>query len=142
LPGFEFLEHISDIYVKGHGKDLKQALVNCARGLTAVLVRNPEMIRQSQSRSVKIRAKHLQELIYLWLEEFIFLFDSEGFLFKRFNGKIRRDHTTYLLTGILKGEKFDPRRHRPGIHIKGVTYHDLTVKISRNRTTITVLLDI
>ena len=142
MQDFEFLEHTSDIYVRSHGKNLKQALVNCGKGLTAILVRNPDAVRKLKDRSVEIKAKDLEELVYLWLEELIFLFDSEAFLFRGFSGELKAADSGYLMTGTVKGEKYDPSRHRPGVHVKGVTYHNLDVRTGRNETTITVLLDI
>ena len=76
--GFEYLDHISDILVKAYGGYLAGVFEQSARALTRVIVRNPERIGQDSERNLNISGETLEELLYRFLEELIFLFDTEN----------------------------------------------------------------
>lgn len=142
MSKFELLEHPSDVYVRASGDDLVEALVGLGMGLTSVLVRNPESVAGKERREISVGANGPEELVFLWLAELIYLFDAFSFLFKGFEGEIKRERGKLSLRGAATGDIYDPSRHRPGTHVKAVTYHDMKIETGRKRTTITVLLDI
>ena len=142
MPKYELLEHVSDVYVKASGKDLLDALVGLGMGLTSVLVRNPEVLETSEHRKISVEATNAEELVYLWLGELIYLFDTESFLFREFDGRIEKRRERFHLHGTAGGDLYDPSRHRSGTHVKAVTYHNMEVKVRKDTATITVLLDI
>lgn len=139
---FEFLEHTSDIYVKGCGESVVDAICSCIEGMINILLSNPEEVEEKEEREVEARGVDLQELVYLALEQVLVLVDSEGFLSKSFSGQIMEKNGQYLLLGKLRGEKFIFEKHKPKTHIKGITFHDLTISSSDSKTCIKVLLDI
>jgi SHS2 domain-containing protein len=142
LPRFELLEHTSDVYVRASGEDLLDALVGLGMGLTSVLVRNPESVAGNEKKDVSVEANGPEELVFLWLAELIYLFDASSFLFKGFEGRVRCERGKLLLQGAATGDVYDPSRHKPGTHVKAVTYHDMRVETCKGTTTVTVLLDI
>lgn len=139
---FEFLEHTSDIYVRGCGEHITDAIASCIEGMLNILLSNPEKVELKEERILEIRGEDLQELVYLTLEQVLVFVDSEGFLAKSFSGKILKNNSHYLLLGKLKGEKFTFGKHEPKTHIKGVTFHELSIVSSGSETCIKVLLDI
>ncbi|MCI4438878.1 archease [archaeon] len=139
---FEFLEHTSDIYVKGCGENIIDAIASCIEGMLNLLLSNPEKVELKEEKKFEVRGNDLQELVYLALEQILILVDSEGFLSKSFSGKIVENNGQYLLFGKLKGEKFTLEKHEPKTHIKGITFHELTISSSNSKTCIKVLLDI
>jgi SHS2 domain-containing protein len=142
LPKYELLDHVSDVYVKASGEDLLDALIGLGRGLTSVLVRNPEAIEVKESRKISVEATDVEELVYLWLGELIYLFDTESFLFRELDGKIEKRRDKLRLRGTARGDLYDPSRHRSGTHVKAVTYHNMEVRVRKGGATVTVLLDI
>jgi len=142
LPKYELLEHVSDVYVKASGRDLLDALIGLGMGLTSVIVRNPEVLETNERRKISIEAANAEELVYLWLGELIYLFDTESFLFREFDGKIEKRRERLRLHGTAGGDLYDPSKHRPGTHVKAVTYHNMEVQIRKDGATVTVLLDI
>lgn len=142
MPKYELLDHVSDVYVKASGKDLLDAFVGLGMGLTSVLVRNPESVEDKESRKISVEAADVQELVYLWLGELIYLFDAESFLFSKFDGKMEKRRNKLCLRGTARGDLYDPSRHRSGTHVKAVTYHNMEVSVRKDRATVMVLLDI
>ncbi|MBO3801061.1 MAG: archease [Thermoproteota archaeon] len=139
---FKFLEHTSDIYVEGCGESTIDAIASCVEGMLNLLLSNPEKVEEKEERVFEIRGVDLQELIYLTLEQVLVFIDSEGFLSKSFFGQIIENNGQYFLSGKLKGEKFVFGKHKPKTSIKGVTFHELTIRFSNSKTCIKVLLDI
>jgi SHS2 domain-containing protein len=139
---FEFLEHTSDVYLRGCGSDLIEAIASCVEGMLNLIVSNPEKVELNEEKEFEIKEVDLQELVYLTLEQVLVLVDSEGFLSKSFFGQIMKIDGRYSLLGRLKGEKFTHGKHNPKIQIKGITFHELAISSFGTKTCIKVLLDI
>ncbi len=76
---FEFLEHTADTKIKAYGKNLEEAFINVALATTTVMTDLDE-IKLSNSKKIVIKSKNEKSLLYDFLEEILFLLDTEGFL--------------------------------------------------------------
>jgi SHS2 domain-containing protein len=121
--GFEYLDHTSDILVRAHGGCLAKAFEQSARALTKVVVRNPEAICRDSEKNINISAETLVELLYRFLEELIFLFDTEKLVFAEFNIVITELDSKIQLKARLFGERLNVSRHITGIEVKAITFH-------------------
>jgi len=121
---FEPIEHTADIGIVAHGKDMSEAFANAARGMFSVITRLSS-IKESLSRRVMVKAPDRESLLVAWLDELIYLFDTEHLLFKRFQIEVAMDEKS--LTAQCYGEKVDLARHKLKIAIKATTYHMLSV---------------
>jgi SHS2 domain-containing protein len=72
-----------------------------------------------------VEAEALDELMVNWLDEFLYLHDTEGLVFKRFQVEPIQQNR---LEAMAWGEVLDPARHEIKAGIKAVTYHQLYVK--------------
>ena len=120
---FAVIEHTADIGIVAYGSDLKEAFANAAYGFFS-LITEPRRIRATIQREIEVRADDLEGLMVAWLGEFIYLFDTEQLLFKKF--AIEQISDTHLKARAY-GEKADPQRHRLKLGIKAVTRHQLGV---------------
>jgi SHS2 domain-containing protein len=120
---FEVIDHTADVGVVAYGANLSQAFANAARALFS-LITELESVRETLSRGIELEAPDEESLLVEWLNELIYLFDTENILFKRFE-------VTELKEGRLKargyGEKVDSSRHQLKTGIKAATYHMLSV---------------
>ena len=137
VKDFKILEHTADVGIIAYGTDLKQAFANAARGMFSIIA-DPTTVREMLRREVKIKATGLENLLVAWLNELIFLFDTESLLVKRI--EINELDDTHL-AAVVYGEKADRRRHHLKIGIKATTYHLLQIKHNRDYR-IQVLFDI
>jgi SHS2 domain-containing protein len=64
-------------------------------------------------------------LLIAWLNELIFLFDTEYLIFREFEIE---DLTETYLEGRASGEPYDAQRHDLGSAIKAVTWHEAAVE--------------
>lgn len=136
--GYEFFEHTADTGMIVRGDTLEQLLVNAAQGLIELLIEGGPVI-PTQTRMVALSASSAAGLLRAWLKELLFWFDTERFL----PGDIHFDALTDTeLRGRIVGEPFDPRRHRPGVEVKGVTYHQFQAEQTPGGWQARVIFDI
>ncbi|MGQ9597505.1 MAG: archease [Thermoproteota archaeon] len=141
-PGrYDYPEHVSDIYVQAYGKDLEEAFVNAALGMMEVIT-DTSKVRAKEAVEEVIEAEDLQMLLYKWLEAILVRLDADQLVFSSFEVKIERMEKGYVLRALMRGEKFKPRYHRSGTHVKAVTLHDMEVEEPLGRARVKVLLDI
>jgi len=89
-------------------------------------------------RDIELAAPDEESLLVEWLNELIYLFDTENIIFKRFD--ITEINDTRLKARI-HGEKVDSSKHKLKIGVKAATYHLL--KVSKgDGCQVQVLLDI
>jgi SHS2 domain-containing protein len=125
---FEFLEHTADLKFLARGKTLEECFQNSAKAMFSGML-NLDLISPNIEKRMKIESPDLETLLHDFLSELLFFFETSQLVFKNFNMKIKKKHEKYFLEALVKGEKFNPRKHGE-IHteIKAVTYHDLFVK--------------
>ena len=124
---FEFVDHTGDLGVRVFGESLPRLFEQAAEALTFILT-DPETIRIKETRKLLLEAKTDEELLITWLNEFVYLFDTEGLLFKAFEVLSIHDHH---LEALAQGEIYMEGRHPIKTAVKAATYHQL--KISRHQ---------
>ena len=77
-------------------------------------------------RELRLKNAQLDQLLYDYLSELIYLKDAEGLLFGEFS--VQLDQTDgWNLIATVKGEPIDPKRHALRADAKAVTYHQFEV---------------
>jgi SHS2 domain-containing protein len=141
-PGkYDYLEHTSDVYVQAYGRSLEEAFENAALGLTGV-VTDVSRIRPEQAVEETVEAEDFQMLLYKWLEAILIRLDAEQMVFSSFNVKIEKKDGKYVLTAVMRGERFKSEWHTSGTHVKAVTLHDMEIDESPGGARVKILLDI
>jgi SHS2 domain-containing protein len=136
---FELIEYTADVGIKADGKDLAQAFSNVAAGMFSLIV-DPESIEEAGGAEVEVAAPDRETLLVDWLNELIFLFETERWLFKRFNIDTLNEHS---LKATCYGEKIDKTRHELKREIKSATYHRLKIeRLPGDEYQVQVLLDL
>ena len=121
--GFRFIDHTADIGVVAYGADIGQVFVNMARALFS-LITEPDAVAESLSRDIELEAPDEESLLIAWLNELIYLFDTEHVLFKRFEVSVLNGER---LKARAWGEKADPSHHQLKTGVKAATYHRLSL---------------
>ncbi|NVL90472.1 MAG: archease [Desulfobacterales bacterium] len=121
---YEFIEHTADLGFKAYGAGLEELFAHAAEALFETLV-SLESIKEREERSIEVEADALDDLMVSWLGELLYLYDTEGLLFKGFQVKQIENNR---LEANVRGEILDLARHEIKTEIKAVTYHQLYVK--------------
>ena len=137
--GFKELENITaDLGIEAWGQDLEGAFTSAAHGLACLMSAQPSN-KQTITRRIRIKAGSLQSLLIQFLNEIIYLEETEDFL----PGAVT-DLTIsgYNVDATLTGDTFDPGIHNINAHIKAATYHGLEIVQSSEEVTIKVIFDV
>ncbi|MBS7287413.1 MAG: archease [Candidatus Freyarchaeota archaeon] len=143
MGGFRFLEHTADVKIEAEGETLEKAFEEAAKALYELMT-DTSKIEPKVERKIEIEGKDLESLLYNWLEEFIYLTDSEGLVFSEINVKaIRKEgDDLYKLVATANGEKFNPRKHVSKTDVKAATYHEMEIDVKKNKVRLVFVLDI
>ena len=120
---FEIVNHTADVGIIAYGDDINQAFANAARALFS-LITELDDVEEILHRDIELVAPDEESLLVEWLNELIFLFDTENIVFKSFD-VIKLNNTQ--LKARSYGEKVDSSKHRLKTGVKAATYHMLKV---------------
>ncbi len=137
---YEVFEHTADVGLRVRAPSLDELFGDAAQGLFTLIVANPADIEPCVKHTLNIpgRPGEYDYLLFDWLNELLFLFDTQQLLFSTFEAHVKTDH----LEATAAGEPFDPARHRLEHEVKAVTYHGLKVARDRDEWLAEVILDI
>jgi len=142
IQPFKFLEKIAiaDAAFEAYGKTLEELFVNCAKATFDVMA-DLETVTPNQAETVKLENKTVEDLLFDWLAELIYLKDYKAMLFKEFSVKVQKN-TNYILEGEARGENINQSKHNLRTDVKAVTYHLFEVKKAYRLWKAKVILDI
>lgn len=135
---YEAFEHTADIGLHAYGQNLPELFVNAAAGMESLMVA-PDQIETRISREVMVEGHDLVALLIAWLNELIFLFDTEYLLFKQFEIS---DFTGTTLRATVSGEPYDSAHHDLSSAIKAVTWHEAEVRSEASGYQARIIFDI
>jgi len=121
MKKFRFIDHTGDLAIEVFGKNLTDLFRNLGEAFTEIIT-DPKTVRARESRHISLKADQIEDLLVRWLNELIFLFDTQGFLFKGFDVTLT-EYGSLKATG--EGEPYDENRHSIKTTVKGATYHQL-----------------
>ncbi len=137
--GFRELENITaDLGIEAWGADLEDAFASSAHGLASLLSDLPGS-KQPLTRKIRIEAESLPSLLVQFLNEIIYLEETENFLPGRVTHlKILNNDLDATMTGAI----FDPEIHTLNAHIKATTYHGLEIVEEEDEVRVRVIFDV
>ncbi|MHC1635258.1 MAG: archease [Candidatus Methanospirareceae archaeon] len=125
MEKYRHIEHTSDVAFEAYGTTLEELFANAALA-TYSFMTDIEEIDEDIEKEVEVKSEDLYSLMFDWLDEILFLFESEGLILKKFD--IRVDATNFVIRGKCRGGRYDPYKHEAGIIIKAVTYNMMEIK--------------
>ena len=130
---FEFLEHTADAKFRAYGTTVEKAFENAALALKQVI--NEKKVKPSIKKKIKVKAKDLKSLLYHFLEEFLFLFDSENFLLSKVKVKIKG----FELEAEVFGEEGEFINEGG---VKAITYNEMEIGKKKDINYVQVVIDV
>ena len=132
---------IADIAIEAYGKDLDELFENTAFAIfeeTADL----KNVKDKEKKTIKINADNVEDLLYDFLSEILFLKDRDSFLFKKSNVKINEKNEKYYLNAELSGEPIDREKHELRNDIKAITLHMFKIEKTKDGYKAVVVVDV
>lgn len=138
---YKFLKHTADTKFQAFGKTLEDAFSNAAIAMFEVIV-DTKKIGKKLTKKIEIKSQDKESLLYKWLEELLFLLDTEFFMLNSVdNISISQKEGKYVLSAEVVGDKFKEKHGRHGA-VKAVTYNEMFIKEEKGKVIVQVVLDI
>ncbi len=137
---YEMLEHTADAKFRAYGSNLEEAFTNAALATGAIMA-DMESIEASMEKKVNVSANRKESLLYDFLEEILFLLDTENFLIKDVKSlAIEKREGKFQLSAVLVGGEAD--KYEIFGAIKAVTYSDMFIKEEDGQVIVQVVHDL
>jgi SHS2 domain-containing protein len=137
MKNFETLDMSGDAGLKVRGSSLEELFSNAASGMSG-LITDTRDITVTEERESFLKSDSLEDLLILWLNELIFLFDRDGFIGKSFTMNLQGN----TLAAQISGGIFDPEINERRLLVKAATYHRLSLKKMKSHWEAVVVFDI
>jgi SHS2 domain-containing protein len=132
---------IADAAFRAEADTLAELFTAAALAVAEVMV-NVRQIRACREHAFEIHADNVEDLLYRWLSELIYVIDVHHLIFVEHDISIDEKNGGLTLKCTARGEEIDPQRHQLGRDVKAVTYHLFEVKEVGGKYQATVVLDI
>ena len=139
---YKFLEKgaQADVAFTAEADSLPALLEVCGEATFAVMT-DTKLIKPKDRHTITVQADALEDLLFDWLSELIFLKDSEEFVAGRFRVRCP-DKPSFHLQALVEGEPIDRRRHEMNVDVKAATYHEMDIHQEEGRWFAKVVLDV
>jgi SHS2 domain-containing protein len=134
----ETFEHTADLGLRIRAADLDTLFAEAGQALFETIVEDLQCVRHENRVDIKLAADDRDYLLFDWLKELLFHFDTEHLLLGKFVVHI----TENGLAGSAWGEPLDRSRHNLEHEVKAVTYHGLRVERTADGWLAEVIVDI
>ncbi|MBO7409376.1 MAG: archease [Candidatus Methanomethylophilaceae archaeon] len=108
--------------VRCKGATLEECFANAAYALSDQML-DASTVNDVQSYHVDVSGDDLEDRLFAYLSEILFIMDSETVALGRFEVRFEGDR----VIGEAYGEPYDPAKHHPKTEIKAVTYHMMSI---------------
>lgn len=99
-------------------------------------------IEENEIRAISLKAESPESLAVNFLNELVFLADTEGFIAAAASVSASFKPGACELTATLRGEPLAFERHQRGLLVKAATYHGLKIERAGGMWSAAIVLDI
>ncbi len=132
------VEHTADIGIEVQADSATELFEAAARGMFSIIT-DLDLVSSDVTREVRLESGDLEELMFKWLNELLYLLGAELLLFSKFEV-----HTVHegRLEATVGGETLDLAKHEMTTEIKAATYHQLAVREDEGSWFARVIFDV
>ena len=134
------MEHTADMKFQAFGKDFEEALMNSVEATFFGLCGEANIASKTQ-KEIKIQAKTKQNLVYDFIDEFLFIMDTESLVLSKIERpKVERNDDEFVVSCIAFFD--DAKNYDISGNVKSVTYSEMLIEEKENDVMIQIVLDI
>lgn len=145
MPKYKFLEDIAiaDIAYEAYGKDMNELFENSALAIFE-LSAEIKTVEPKKRLAIKLENKKLDNLLYDFLSEILFLKDSKYMVFRNVKVGINKNRKigTFKLNAWLEGDTINSQKQHLENDIKAITMHMFELKRKKNKWKARIVVDI
>jgi len=135
---YELFEHTADLGLRVRAADLAGLFRDAAHGLFAMIVEPPPAGSPVRRIPFELAGERYDFLLFDWLNELLYVFDSQRMLLGRFAVTI----DGFRLQASAEGFPLDAGPYRLLHEVKAITYHGLRVERTGDGWLAEVIVDI
>ena len=121
---YRFIDHTADIAFEVYGSNLTELIENAAYAFYDAFV-DISKINDSHEKRIEVEGYDAEMLLYRWLNELLYLFDTEFFAAKSVKADVK-ENEEFFAYGTLKGGKFTSELVK--VEPKAITMHKFKVE--------------
>lgn len=137
MEHYKTIDHEADIGFEIYGNTMEDLYRNAVEALFSLIVK-PGKMKPEKGKRLDLIENDGQELLIVFLNELLYMWDMEGFIPSEMSLKIQRNK----LTGTVIGGIYDPSRDTIKGEVKAVTYHKFSIKEVNGMIKATVIVDL
>ena len=139
---YKFLEDVAlaDIAYEAYGKNLNELFENAAMAIFELSAKLNSVLPKKKLE-IKLENKNMDNLLYDFLSEILFLKDSKYMVFGKSKVDVKEGKPNRL-TATLYGDTIDPKKQKLENDIKAVTMHLFELKKTKQGYYARVVVDI
>jgi SHS2 domain-containing protein len=135
-PRYELLEHPSDLALHIYARDLRDLFTNAAYAMFDQLAPDcAERLTSALQRHVTVAGNDFESLLVNWLNELLYLHETHGELYTRFELYEMRPQT-------LKAVVYGAPSEAAEMIIKAATYSELAIAQTSGGFEVTIVFDV
>jgi len=139
---YEYLDHTADVQIHSWGDDLKESFENAAVAMFGYMTTDFSRVDMTRVHEITVESDDMMNLLYHFLDEFLFLFSAEPYLIARVVKIVEFDAENFRLKALGYGEPFDISKHPQGTEVKAITYSAMQIHEDSPHNDIFVIIDI
>ena len=139
---WEFIDHPADIQLHAWGTDMSLVLEQLAKAFYEVMF-DSDKFEEKVEHTISVKGSDKFQLIYNFLDEWLFAFDTEEFVAKRVKvTKCDLDNLVIEATGY--GDNFEMEKHNSlrRTEVKAITYASMSVEYEPGKAEVYVIIDL
>jgi SHS2 domain-containing protein len=143
VKSYKYLEDIAtaDIAFEAKGDSLNEVFEACADVVFDSMV-EVRSVDDKRSFEFEVKGDDLEKLLYNFLEEIVYLKDSEAVIFKKCKVNVFEVDGGFGASAVLGGEEIDIKKHKLKVDVKAVTLHKFSLKKEGNGYVARIILDV
>jgi SHS2 domain-containing protein len=138
MKPYKFLSHTADIKFQAFGKNIEECFKNSAYALKEI-ISGKARIKPRIKKTIKIKGRDNESLLYNFLEEFLFLLDSRGFVLGKIS-LIKINKKRFGLNAVIYGD--NAKNYNFSNPVKAITYNNMFLKTEKTKYTAQIVLDV
>lgn len=141
LNNFKYIDHTADAKFIAYGQTIEEAFENAALAMMNVMIKT-DTISDNIIHEVILQSPNLDDLLFDWLSEFLFLMDAENLIFGKFKViNIQQKSENFNLIANIYGECIDHSKHFFDTEVKAATYNEMLIHKVENGWILQVTVD-
>ena len=135
---YSFHEHIADIKFSASGNSLEEMFSESALALREAICEKSNIFPKKE-KIINISGNSLENLLYKFLEEFLFLLDAENFVLSEIK-EVSIDLAKLTLTATISGDSASEYEFTN--EVKAITYSQMEINKTEKGFESIVVLDV